>query len=46
MLILMPGSSIGSVEVLQARGLLHDVVARQVVAALLQHLDQRSARRA
>src|ERR1700760_4945675 len=28
-------------EILQARGLLHDVVARQVVAAHLQHLHQR-----
>ena len=39
-LILMPGSSVSGVEVLQARRLLHDVLAGQIVAAHLQHLGQ------
>ena len=39
----MPGSSIGSYEILEVRRLFHDVVARQVVAALLEHLNHRRA---
>ena len=36
----MPGSARSSCDVLQAGRLLHDVLARQIVAALLQHMHQ------
>ena len=39
-LILMPGSST-RFEILEVGGLLHDVFAGEIVAALLQHLNQR-----
>ena len=38
-LIWMPGTIIGNLQTLDRAGLLHDVFARQVVAAVLQDLE-------